>query len=57
MSLFRKAYIDTMFMPRAGGFRYIVQARCSLTSYPEFRMLRKETGAAIGTFIFEEILC
>jgi hypothetical protein len=57
MSLFRKAYIDTMFMPRAGGYRYIVQARCSLTSYPEFRMLRKETGAAIGTFIFEEILC
>jgi hypothetical protein len=57
MSLFRKAYIDTMFMPRAGGFRYIVQARCSLTSYPEFKMLRKETGAALGTFIFEDLLC
>jgi hypothetical protein len=57
MSLFRKAYINTMFMPRARGFRYIVQAWCSLTSYPEFRMLRKETGAAIGAFIFEEILC
>jgi len=57
MSLFRKAYVDTMFMPRAGGFRYIVQARCSLTSYPEFRMLWKETGSALGTFIFEEILC
>jgi hypothetical protein len=57
MSLFRKAYIDTMFMPRAGGFRYIVQARCSLTSYPEFRVLRKETGSALGAFIFEELLC
>jgi hypothetical protein len=57
LSLFRKAYVDTMFMPRAGGFRYIVQARCSLTSYPEFRMLRKETGATLGAFIFEELLC
>jgi hypothetical protein len=56
-SLFRKAYIDTMFMPRSGGFRYIVQARCSLSSYPEFRMLRRETGSTIGSFIFEEILC
>jgi hypothetical protein len=56
-SLFRKAYIDTMFMPRAGGFRYIIQARCSLSSYPEFRTLRRETGQTIGAFIFEEILC
>ncbi len=30
--LFRKAYIDTMFMPPAAGFRYTVQARCSLTA-------------------------
>jgi len=55
--LFCKAYIDTMFMPCAGGFRYIVQARCSLTSYPEYRMLRRETRATLATFIFEELLC
>jgi len=55
--LFRKAYIDTMFMPPAGGFRYIVQARCSLTAWPEWHALRTETGRTIGTFIFEEILC
>jgi hypothetical protein len=56
-SLFRKAYVDTMFMPRSGGYRYIVQARCSLSAYPEFRMLRRETGSTIGTFLFEDILC
>lgn len=56
-SLFRKAYVDTMFMPRAGNYRYIVQARCSLSAYPEHRKLRRETGATIGAFIFEDILC
>lgn len=56
-TLFRKVYIDTMFMPKAGGYTYIVQARCSLTSYPEFRMLRSETAKTLGDFIFEDILC
>lgn len=55
--LFRKAYIDTMFMPLASGFRYIVQARCSLSAWPEWRALRSETGRTLGSFIFEEILC
>ena len=55
--LFRKAYIDTMFMPRAAGFRYIVQARCSLTAWPEWQALRAETGCMLGSFIFEDILC
>jgi hypothetical protein len=30
-SLFRKAHVDTMYMPRASGYRYIVHARCSLS--------------------------
>ena len=55
--LFRKAYIDTMHMPPAGGFHYIVQARCSLTAWPEWRALRTETGHTLGNFIFEDILC
>lgn len=57
LTLFRKVYIDTMFMPRSNGYRYIVHARCSLSSYPEWRMLRTENARTIGTFIFEEILC
>lgn len=56
-SLFRKVYIDTFLMPKSGGYRYVVHARCSLSSYPEWRMLRRETGATIGAFIFQDILC
>jgi Integrase zinc binding domain len=56
-SLFRKAYIDTMFMPQSSGYWYIVQARCSLSAYPEFQMLCHETGSTIGTFLFEDLLC
>ena len=55
--LFRKVYIDTMFMPPAAGFRYIVQARCSLTAWPEWRALRTETARTLAAFIFEDILC
>jgi len=46
-----------MFMPLAGGFRYIVQARCSLTAWPKWRALHTETSHMLGNFIFEEILC
>jgi len=55
--IFAKAYIDTMHMPPSGSFRFIVQARCSLTYYPEFRMLRSETAKTLGDWIFEDILC
>jgi len=46
-----------MFMPHAGGYRYIVQAWCSLTAWPKWHALQVETGKTIGAFIFEEILC
>jgi len=55
--LFRKAHIDTMKMPKAGRFEYLIQACCALTSYPEWRMLRKENTHMLCTFIFEELLC
>jgi hypothetical protein len=55
--LFRKVYIDTMFMPPAAGYRYIVQARCSLTAWPEWRALRVETARTLAAFVFEDILC
>lgn len=56
-TLFQRAHIDTMLMPKVGRLRYLVQARCALTSYPEWRALADENGANIGKFIFEEILC
>lgn len=55
--IFAKMYMDTMHLPPSGGFKYIVQGRCSLIHYPEFRMLRRETGKSIGDWIFQDILC
>jgi len=46
-----------MFMPPAGGYRYIVQARDSLTAWPKWRALRTETAHTLAAFIFKEILC
>nr|GAT45999.1 DNA/RNA polymerase [Mycena chlorophos] len=55
--IFSKVYMDTMHLPTSGGFRYIVQGRCSLIHYPEFRRLRRETARTLGDWIFEDILC
>ena len=55
--LFAKMYMDTMHLPHAGSFYYIIQGHYSLTYYLEFKMLRKETRQAIGNWIFQDILC
>ena len=55
--LFCKAHIDTMLMPHSGGYRYIVQARCALTAYPEWHMLHSENSTTLSSFIFEDLLC
>ncbi|KIO04672.1 hypothetical protein M404DRAFT_26133 [Pisolithus tinctorius Marx 270] len=55
--LFHKAHIDMMLMPKAGGYHYIVQARCALTSYPEWCMLCAENSTMLMSFIFKDILC
>ena len=55
--LFAKVFIDSMLMPTSQGYRYICQGRCSLSSYAEWAIWRKETSAAVGKFIFQDILC
>ena len=55
--LFAKVYIDTMFLPPAGGFKLLIQARCSLCHFPEFAILRRETSATVGEFLFRDIIC
>jgi hypothetical protein len=55
--LFRKIYCDTMHMPPANKYKYIVQGRCSLTGWPEWRALRVENAEQIGRWLFEEVLC
>ena len=56
-TLFRKAYMDTFFMPNAGSYRYVHHARCSTSSYPEGRAATKDTSLAIMDFIFRDLLC
>jgi hypothetical protein len=46
-----------MHMPKSNGCRYLVQARCALTSYVEWRALRRETRQTLSAFIFEDIIC
>jgi len=44
-------------MPLSQGHKYIIQARDSLTGWPEWKTLTHETSRIIGQFIFDEILC
>jgi hypothetical protein len=55
--LFGKVYINTMFMPKVGGFGYVVHAHCSASSYPKARMLCSENHKMLTDFIFQDILC
>ena len=55
--LFSKMYMDTMHLLRSGGYSYIVQSQCSLTAYPKFQILWKETVQALSDWIFQDLLC
>jgi hypothetical protein len=46
-----------MMMPKVGGFDHLVHVQCTLTGYPEWRMLHKENTKSLGAFIFEDLLC
>ena len=55
--LFSKVHVDTMYMEKHGGYRYIAHARCSLSAWPEARALTAETGHTLGKFLMDELLC
>ena len=46
-----------MHLPPSAGFKYIVQGRCSITTWPEWRKLRRETSNTIGDWMYEDIIC
>jgi len=54
--LFSKVYMDTMHLTPSGGYKYIVQGRCSLTHWPEWEMLRTETAKTLAHFILYQII-
>jgi Integrase zinc binding domain/RNase H-like domain found in reverse transcriptase len=57
-SLFQTFHCDTMhFSEASNGCKYIVQGRDSLTSWPEGRALRKETGKTVAEWLFEDVIC
>ena len=56
-TLFKRCHVDTMFMPKSRGLRYIIQGIDALSGWPEWRALKKENGESVGKFIFENILC
>ena len=56
-SLFRKAHMDTFFMPRVGNYRYVLHARCAMSSWPEGRATTSDSHTVIASFIFQDILC
>ena len=54
--LFAKIYVDTMHMPPLGGFKYIIQGRCSISHWPEFEMLHKENAKSIGDWLLRNFI-
>src|SRR5882757_10333416 len=57
-SLFQVFNCDTMHMSEvSNGHKYVVEGRCSLSSWPEGRPLRKETGKAVAEWLFEDVIC
>jgi len=54
--LFTKVYMDTMHLTPSAGYKYIVQGRCSLTHWPEWEMLQKETAKLLANFILHNII-
>ena len=54
--LFSKVYMDTMRLMPSAGFKYIVQARCSLTHWPEWEMLQQESAKSLARFILNNII-
>src|SRR6202044_1200732 len=54
--IFAKVFMDTMHLSPSSGFKYIVQARCSLTHWPEWKMLRQETAKSLADFILHDII-
>ena len=54
--LFAKVYVDTMHLTPSSGYKYIVQGRCSLSHWPEWEMLRKESAKTLAHFILHNII-
>jgi hypothetical protein len=46
-----------MHLPKSSGKKYVVQGRCSLCTWPEFRGLATENATSLGEWMFQDIIC
>ena len=56
-TIFTKIYVDVLYMPKAGKFRYIVIARDDLSRAAEGRALPSLKSRLLANFFWEEIIC
>ena len=56
-TIFTKIYVDVLYMPKAGKFRYIVIARDDLSRAAEGRALPSLKARLMANFFWEEIIC
>jgi len=54
---FAKVHIDVTHMPKDQGKRFIVEARCALTSYVVARAIPRATAKYLRDFFWEDICC
>lgn len=52
-----KVHIDTMHLPPSMRRTRLVQARCTVTAWPEFAGLIRETAAALAEWIYTDLVC
>lgn len=55
-TLWVRVHVDTAHMPPSGGYKYLSQARCSLSGYPEYEMSRTCTGEVIAAWFRRDLL-
>jgi hypothetical protein len=58
-TLFSKCHADIAYFPKhpQTGERYLIHARCALTSWPEYAISTSESADVIGKFLFENVVC
>ena len=56
-TLFTKIYVDVMYMPKSGNYRYIVAARDDLSRVSEGRALRNNNAESLARFFWEQVIC
>jgi hypothetical protein len=56
-SLFEKVYVDVMYMPPSGQYRFIVAAKDDLSGVVEASPLRHNNSESLAKFFWEKIFC